>query len=70
MASLMQGMGDLVRRFRPNIFAGMAFVTFLGGGISWLGFRMDNEAIISAAGVGAIIGIVNLCGKILERDDS
>ena len=34
-----------------------------------MGYRMENEGIISAAGVGAIIGIVNLCGKILERDD-
>ena len=67
---MIAGMGELVRRFRPNIFAGMAFVTILGGGISWMGYLMQNEGIISAAGVGAIIGIVNLCGKILERDDS
>jgi len=48
----------------------MAFVTILGGGISWMGYLLENEGIISAAGVGAIIGIVNLCSKILERDDS
>ena len=66
---MIEGMGELIRRFRPNIFAGMAFVTALGGGISYMGYRMENEGIISAAGVGAIIGIVNLCGKILERDD-
>jgi hypothetical protein len=58
----------LVRRFRPNIFAGMLFITMLGGGVSWLGFRMDSEGTISAAGVGAIIGIVNLCSKILESE--
>ena len=34
-----------------------------------MGYLMDNEGIISAAGVGAIIGIVNLCSKILERDE-
>jgi hypothetical protein len=67
---MISGLGELVRRFRPNIFAGMAFVTILGGGISWLGYLLENEGIISAAGVGAIIGIVNLCSKILERDDS
>ena len=67
---MIAGLGELVRRFRPNIFAGMAFVTILGGGISWLGYLLENEGIISAAGVGAIIGIVNLCSKILERDDS
>ena len=66
---MIEGMGELIRRFRPNIFAGMAVVTSLGGGISYMGYRMENEGIISAAGVGAIIGIVNLCGKILERDD-
>ena len=66
---MIEGMGELIRRFRPNIFAGMAFVTSLGGGISYMGYRMENEGIISAAGVGAIIGIVNLCGKLLERDD-
>ncbi len=67
---IIEGLGELVKRFRPNIFAGMAFVTILGGGISWFGYMMENEGIISAAGVGAIIGIVNLCSKILERDDS
>ena len=66
---MIEGIGELVRRFRPNIFAGMLFVTCLGGGMSWFGYLMDNEGIISAAGVGAIIGIVNLCSKILERDE-
>ena len=66
---MIEGIGELVRRFRPNIFAGRLFVTCLGGGISWFGYLMDNEGIISAAGVGAIIGIVNLCSKILERDE-
>ena len=66
---MIEGIGELVRRIRPNIFAGMLFVTCLGGGISWFGYLMDNEGIISAAGVGAIIGIVNLCSKILERDE-
>jgi len=67
---MIEGMGELIRRFRPNIFAGMVFVTVLGGGISYMGFLMGNEGVISAAGVGSIIGIINLCGKILERDDS
>ena len=46
----------------------MLFVASLGVGISFLGFLMDNEGIISAAGVGAIIGITNLCSKILEQE--
>ena len=64
-----EGFVDLLKRFRPNIFLGMLFVTLLGGGISWMGYLMDNEGIISAAGVGTIIGIINLCSKILESDD-
>lgn len=66
---MIEGLVDLLRRFRPNIFAGMLFVTLLGGGISWMGYLMENEGIISAAGVGTIIGIINLCSKILESDD-
>ncbi len=65
---MIEGMGDLLKRFRPNILAGMLFVTILGGGISWIGYLMGNEGVISAAGVGAIIGIVNLCSKILESE--
>ena len=64
---MINGIADLIRRFRPNILAGMLFVTVLGAGVSWLGYLMGSEGIISAAGVGAIIGIVNLCGKILEN---
>ena len=67
---MIEGMGELIKRFRPNIFAGMLFVTTLGGGISYMGYRMGNEGVISAAGVGAIIGIINLCSKILETDHS
>ena len=65
---MIEGMGDLLKRFRPNILAGMLFVTILGGGISWIGYLMGNEGVISAAGVGAIIGMVNLCSKILESE--
>ena len=65
---MIEGMGDLLKRFRPNILAGMLFVTILGGGISWIGYLMGNEGVISAAGVGSIIGILNLCSKILESE--
>ena len=65
---MIEGIGNLVGKLRPNICAGMLFVASLGFGISYLGFRMDNEGIISAAGVGAIIGITNLCSKILEQE--
>lgn len=66
---MIEGLVDLLKRFRPNIFLGMLFVTILGGMISYMGYLMDNEGVISAAGVGTIIGIINLCNKILESDD-
>ena len=65
---MIEGVGDLVKKLRPNICVGMLFVASLGIGVSFLGFLMDNEGIISAAGVGAIIGITNLCSKILEQE--
>jgi len=65
---MINGIADLIRKFRPNILAGMLFVAVLGAGVSWFGYLMESEGIISAAGVGAIIGIVNLCGKILENE--
>ena len=65
---MIDGVGDLVKKLRPNICVGMVFVASLGVGISFLGFLMENEGIISAAGVGAIIGITNLCSKILEQE--
>ena len=65
---MIDGGGDLGKKLRPNICVGMLFVASLGVGISFLGFLMENEGIISAAGVGAIIGITNLCSKILEQE--
>ena len=56
-------------KIRPNILFAMMMVTGLGILVSYFGFQMDgNEAIISGAGVGAIVAIVNLAGKILEDD--
>ena len=65
---MINGIGNLVKRIRPNIIVGILVIAALGGYISWLGYRLDNEGIISAAGVGAIIGITNLCSKILESE--
>jgi hypothetical protein len=55
-------------KIRPNILIGMVLVATLGIAISYLGYRMGNEGIISAAGVGAIVAISNLAGKILEKE--
>jgi hypothetical protein len=61
-------MWDFMAKIRPNILVGMVLISSLGVAISYLGYRMNNEGIISAAGVGAIIAISNLAGKILEKE--
>jgi hypothetical protein len=59
---------DLVSRIRPNILAAMSIVGILGIGIARIGLEMDNGELVSAAGVGSIVAIANLAGKILERE--
>jgi len=55
-------------RIRPNILIAMVLIALLGMAISYIGYKMGNEGIISAAGVGAIIAISNLAGRILEKE--
>ena len=59
---------EWMNKIRPNILAGMVLISILGLGISFLGYRMGNAGIISAAGVGALVAISNLAGKILEKE--
>tara|TARA_Y100000296_G_scaffold53658_1_gene61453 strand:+ start:1835 stop:2002 length:168 start_codon:yes stop_codon:yes gene_type:complete len=47
---------------------GMIIIAVLGLGVSWIGWQMEMEGIISAAGVGSIVAISNLAGKILETE--
>ena len=68
MNSIFDGVGDILKRVRPNILLGMILIAILGIGISWIGWKMDQEGIISAAGVGSIVAISNLAGKILETE--
>ena len=68
MNSIFDGIGDILKRVRPNILLGMILIAILGIGISWIGWKMDQEGIISAAGVGSIVAISNLAGKILETE--
>ena len=68
MNPIFNGIGDILKRVRPNILLGMILITILGIGISWIGWRMEQEGIISAAGVGSIVAISNLAGKILETE--
>ena len=68
MSPIFTGIGDILKRVRPNILLGMILITVLGMGISWIGWQMKMEGIISAAGVGSIVAISNLAGKILETE--
>ena len=55
-------------KVRPNILAAMTIVGVLGLGIARIGLEMDNGELVSAAGVGAIVAVANLAGKILEKE--
>ena len=68
MNSIFDGIGNILQRVRPNILLGMILIAILGIGISWIGWKMEQEGIISAAGVGSIVAISNLAGKILETE--
>jgi hypothetical protein len=68
MTPILAGIGDILKRVRPNILLGMILITVMGMGISWIGWQMEMEGIISAAGVGSIVAISNLAGKILETE--
>ena len=68
ISSIFEGIGDVIKRVRPNILLGMILIAILGIGISWIGWQMEQEGIISAAGVGSIVAISNLAGKILETE--
>jgi len=46
----------------------MSLIAGLGGLITYFGFKMSNEGLMSAAGVGSIVAISNLAGKILEKE--
>tara|TARA_Y100000034_G_scaffold134808_1_gene204367 strand:- start:346 stop:531 length:186 start_codon:yes stop_codon:yes gene_type:complete len=61
-------MKSIFDRVRPNILIAMILIGTLGVTISYMGYRMTNEGIISAAGVGAIMALSNLSGKILEKE--
>ena len=60
----------LTAKVRPNILLAMMLVGALGIGVSFIGFGMVEEGLVAAGGVGAIVAITNLAGKILEREDA
>ena len=63
-----QSILNVASKIRPNILVAMTIVGVLGLGIARIGLAMDNGELVSAAGVGAIVAVANLAGKILEKE--
>ena len=61
-------MMSLIARIKPNIVFAILSITTLGLLISLMGFHMDQEGIITGAGVGAIVAVANLATKILDGE--
>ena len=68
IGSMGDAIKDLTSRIRPNILVAMSIVGILGIGIAQIGLEMGNGELVSAAGVGSIVAIANLAGKILEKE--
>ena len=58
----------LIGRIKPNIVFAILSITTLGLLISLMGFYMDQEGIITGAGVGSIVAVANLATKILDGE--
>jgi hypothetical protein len=58
----------MLNKVRPNILWAISLIAILGIVISWMGWRMGAEGLMSGAGIGAIVGIGNLAGKIMEGE--
>jgi hypothetical protein len=43
-------------------------ITALGLLVSFMGFKMEQEGIITGAGIGSIVAIANLATKILDGE--
>jgi len=58
----------MIARIKPNIVFAILSITTLGLLISLLGYFMDQEGIITGAGVGSIVAVANLATKILDNE--
>ena len=59
---------SLIARIKPNIFFAILAITSLGLLISFIGYKMEQEGIITGAGIGSIVAIANLATKILDGE--
>ena len=61
-------MMSILARIKPNIIFAILSITVLGLLISLMGYLLEQEGLISGAGVGSIVAIANLAHKILDNE--
>ena len=59
---------SLIARIKPNILIAIFAITTLGLLVSFMGYKMGMEGIITGAGIGSIVAIANLATKILDGE--
>ena len=59
-------MMEFIARIKPNILVAILAITFLGILVSYMGYKMEQEGIITGAGIGSIVAIANLATMILD----
>ena len=58
----------LIGRIKPNIIIAILAISTLGVLVSFMGYKMEQEGIITGAGIGSIGAIANLATKILDGE--
>ena len=61
-------MMSFLARSKPNIVFAILSITVLGLIVSMMGYFLNQEGIITGAGVGSIIAIANIAHKILDHE--
>ena len=61
-------MMEFIARVKPNIVFAILAITVLGLLVSLMGFYMEQEGIITGAGVGSSVAVANLAHKILDNE--
>ena len=61
-------MMSFLARIKPNIVFAILSITVLGLIVSMMGYFLNQEGIITGAGVGSSIAIANIAHKILDHE--
>ena len=59
---------SFLARIKPNIVFAILAITILGLIVSMMGYYLNQEGIITGAGVGSISAIANIAHKILDHE--